>query len=121
MRLHGGRYRGQHSFSKACAIGTFFAALFFIALVMCGRVRAHDAPTGWSYPFSCCSTTDCRRVPADWIREQPDGFTIVMTGEIVGHQDARIKQSPDGEYHWCSVAGSNDSRTICLFVPPRGL
>jgi cupin superfamily acireductone dioxygenase involved in methionine salvage len=31
-----------------------------------------------------------------------------------------VKNSPDGVYHWCSVAGANDSKTICLFVPPKG-
>lgn len=41
------------------------------------------------------------------------GIRFVMT-------DARIKRSPDGKFHWCSVAGADDSRTICLFVPPRG-
>lgn len=89
------------------------------------RAAAHDArptaakPNGWSYPFSCCSGYDCREVSAMSVREQPDGYVIAGTGEVVGYQDRRIKDSPDGEYHWCSVAGKNDGKTICLFVPPR--
>ncbi len=35
-------------------------------------------------------------------------------------RDARIKESPDGEFHWCSVGGSDAGATVCLFVPPRG-
>lgn len=86
---------------------------------------AHDAiptaakPKGWAYPFSCCSGYDCREVPEAAISERPEGYVIEGTGEIVAYQDQRLKDSPDGEFHWCSVAGANDGRTICLFVPPR--
>ncbi len=86
---------------------------------------AHDAiptsakPQGWSYPFSCCSGYDCREVSSRQISEKPEGYVIKGTGEVVTYSDARLKDSPDGEFHWCSVAGADDSRTICLFVPPR--
>lgn len=86
---------------------------------------AHDAkptaakPQGWSYPFQCCSGYDCREVSSRAISERPEGYVIAGTGEVVAYKDKRIKDSPDGEYHWCSVAGKNDSKTICLFVPPR--
>lgn len=91
----------------------------------------HDAiptaaqPKGWPYPYACCSGLDCRQVgraPSHIkITERPEGYVISSTGEVVGYQDTRIRQSPDGEFHWCSVAGGDDSRTICLFVPPRGM
>lgn len=86
---------------------------------------AHDAkptaakPRGWSYPFACCSGYDCREVSSKQISERPEGYVIRGTGEVVAYSDGRLKDSPDGEYHWCSVAGADDSRTICLFVPPR--
>jgi hypothetical protein len=80
---------------------------------------AHDAPKGWSYPFACCSGYDCREVAPKSISERPEGYVIAGTGEVVGYNDKRLRDSPDGEYHWCSVAGANDGRTICLFVPPR--
>lgn len=88
--------------------------------------RVHDAlptprqPEGWSYPFACCSGYDCRRVAVRDVREGPDGYVIVGTGEVIAYGDPRLKDSPDGEFHWCSVAGANDGRTICLFAPPRG-
>ena len=103
--------------------------LAFLFLLSClafvPHARAHDAiatsakPQGWSYPYSCCSGIDCREVSAKAISERPEGYVIKGTGEVVAYSDTRIKDSPDGEYHWCSVAGANDSRTICLFVPPN--
>ena len=96
-----------------------------LAASMALPVAAHDAkptaarPQGWSYPFSCCSGYDCREVSSRQISEKPEGYVIKGTGEVVAYSDARLKNSPDGEYHWCSVAGADDSRTICLFVPPR--
>ena len=80
---------------------------------------AHDAPTGWTYPLSCCSGFDCREVSAAVIGERPEGYVIGPTGEVVAFSDTRLRNSPDGEYHWCSVAGADDGRTICLFVPPH--
>lgn len=85
-----------------------------------GTSEAHQAPTGWAYPKECCSNMDCREVSAEAISERPGGYVIEATGEQVGYSDPRIRQSPDGVYHWCSVAGGDDSRTICLFVPPQG-
>ncbi|TIR34682.1 MAG: hypothetical protein E5X35_07450 [Mesorhizobium sp.] len=94
---------------------------------MCGGAMAHDAtpaaatPQGWTYPFSCCSGYDCREVPDDWIVEGRDGYRVVISDELIPMSDTRIKQSPDGRFHWCSVAGANDGKTICLFAPPRGM
>ena len=79
---------------------------------------AHDAPKGWSYPFSCCSGFDCREVSAQAISQKSEGYVIKRTGEVVSYSDKRLRDSPDGEYHWCSVSGADNTRTICLFVPP---
>jgi len=81
--------------------------------------KAHDAPSGWSYPFSCCSNQDCRPVATKAISEKPQGYVINITGEVVPYADKRVRISPDGEFHWCSVAGEEKSRTLCLFVPPH--
>ncbi|MES0218022.1 hypothetical protein NKL07_21995 [Mesorhizobium sp. C280B] len=119
MRPHHGRMRGYHSMSLATSIALLLAAIAVVIFVMCGAASSHDAPTGWSYPFSCCSGYDCREVPDDWITESSDGYHIVITGEVIPMTDPKVKQSPDGRFHWCSVAGANDGKTICLFAPPR--
>jgi hypothetical protein len=95
------------------------AALLLPALAMPATALAHHAKSGWAYPYACCSDNDCREIPASVISERPEGYVINMTGEVVGYTDRRVKDSPDGVYHWCSIAGADDSRTICLFVPPR--
>jgi len=95
--------------------------------LLAGSAVAHDAmptaaqPNGWSYPFSCCSGYDCREVPKAAIGERPEGYVINGTGEVIAMTDTRIKDSPDGAYHWCSVGGAANGRTICLFVPPKGM
>lgn len=122
-----GRMRGDHFFSLALAVGVLIASVAFIIFVLCGGARAHDAiptaatPQGWTYPFSCCSGYDCRKVPASSISERPEGYVIDGTGEVLAYGDNRIRNSPDGEFHWCSVAGANDGKTICLFTPSRGM
>lgn len=119
--------------AKAVAQSLFLALRLF-GLAVLGLLAAsfgrpaiaHDAlptaaqPNGWSYPFSCCSGYDCREVSKKAISERPEGYVILGTGEVVAYTDARVKNSPDGAFHWCSVAGANNGRTICLFVPPRG-
>jgi hypothetical protein len=90
-------------------------------LALIGRASAHDAPTGWKYPWSCCSNMDCKEVQSSAVLEKPQGYVIQSTGEVVGYQDKRVKDSPDGEYHWCAhQAGIDAGQTICLFVPPKG-
>jgi len=96
-----------------------FLASFLLILAGTFAAGAHDAPKGWSYPFACCSGFDCREVASKAIAERPEGYVIQGTGEVVTYNDKRVRKSPDGEFHWCSVAGANDTRTICLFVPPR--
>ena len=113
------------------AIACALAVVLVWLPIMTKAAYPHEAtptaakPQGWSYPFSCCSGYDCREVGDGGgeakikITETPEGYRISSTGEIIAYSDTRIKDSPDGEYHWCSVAGADDSRTICLFVPPR--
>jgi hypothetical protein len=95
--------------------------LLLASLGPAGQASAHDAPTGWKYPWSCCSNRDCRQVQSPAVQEKPEGYVIQSTGEVVGYLDKRVKDSPDGEYHWCAhQAGIDAGHTICLFVPPKG-
>jgi len=106
---------------RGALVGLALTAAYCLAcwLILATRVHAHDAPTGWSYPFYCCSGYDCRQVSDDIVRERPEGYVIKRTGEVITYRDTRLKDSPDGKMHWCSVSGADDTRTICLFVPPR--
>ena len=87
-------------------------------IAMAVNAMAHEAASGFIYPGYCCSGIDCREIPASAISEQPDGLHL-PSGEVVGYHDTRIKDSPDGQTHWCSQGGSDTGKTICLFLPPR--
>jgi hypothetical protein len=64
---------------------------------------------------------DCHEIQSSAVLEKPEGYVIRATGEVVGYRDTRVKDSPDGRYHWCAhKAGSGAGQTICLFVPPKG-
>jgi hypothetical protein len=108
------------------AIWVFALSLAVLLVMGVVLARAHDAlptatkPLGWSYPFSCCSGYDCREILNSKVRETGYGYQV-PSGELVPYSDQRIKDSPDGEFHWCTVAGAEDGRTICLFAPPRGM
>lgn len=94
--------------------------LFFgIAVAFATSAGAHEAKTGWKYPYACCSDRDCREVADELISPMPEGYRIELNGEQLSYADTRIRPSPDGVYHWCSADGRDDTRTICLFVPPQ--
>ncbi len=99
------------------------AAMMVLGLAMllatCSVSDAHDAPSGWTYPLSCCSDYDCRAVETAAVLERPEGYVIAVTGEVIPMTSRKVRPSPDGLFHWCSVAGKDDGATICLFVPPR--
>jgi hypothetical protein len=98
----------------------FTVAAIATAVLAAMPARAHDAKSGWIYPLECCSNYDCREVADADIDEGPQGYVIKTTGEVIPMTDAKVKMSPDGEFHWCSRGGRQDGATICLFVPPRG-
>lgn len=81
--------------------------------------KAHEAKSGWRYPFACCSDRDCREVPVEAVKESKAGYVIKTTGEVISYGDKRIRPSPDGVFHWCSISGKSNTKTICLFVPPK--
>lgn len=110
------------SFAAALAIALLFAAWAWPAL---GHEATNIAgqPLGWKYPYNCCSDNDCRPVtsgPNGVVRETTAGYVIAASNEVIPYSDPRVKVSPDQDFHWCSVAGLDDSRTLCLFVPNRG-
>jgi hypothetical protein len=109
-------------------VGRFLFFLLAAAAIVAltAPAYAHDAkptaalPQGWSYPFACCANYDCRTTHTGEVLEKPEGYVIAGTGEVVPMTDKRVKDSPDGEFHWCAhQAGLDAGKTICLFVPPR--
>ena len=80
------------------------AAIAFSALSLV-PAAAHDAKTGWTYPLACCSDFDCREVAEADVLERPEGYVIRVTGEVIPMTSRKVRQSPDGVFHWCSVAG----------------
>ena len=96
------------------------AAIVSLSVIVSFPAAAHDAKSGWTYPLACCSDYDCREVADAEVLERPEGYVIKVTGEVIPMTSRKVRPSPDGVFHWCSVAGRNDGKTICLFVPPRG-
>ena len=99
-----------------CAI--IAVAVICFVLIWATESEGHEAPLGWRYPYACCSDKDCRQVSDASVKESASGYTV-PSGEVLAFNDRRIKDSPDGRFHWCSMDGLETSRTICLFVPPR--
>jgi len=118
----------SRSASAVRPAGRLLFSLFAIGAtaMLTASAFAHDAtptksmPQGWSYPFACCANYDCRTTHTGEVLEKPEGYVIAGTGEVVPMSDKRVKDSPDGEFHWCAhQAGLDAGKTICLFVPPR--
>lgn len=102
-------------------LGALAGAVIAVSMLVMGtRALAHEAPRGWSYGIECCSSIDCREVPASYVKETPKGYVMTKTGETLEYGDSRIKVSKDDGMHWCTVSGKDDARTICLYVPPKG-
>ncbi len=76
----------------------------------------------WAHDFYdkfCCHDRDCKPVPAASIRENPDGYLVRETGEVIPYRDRRIHPSPDNDFHRCSIRGEPDGQTLCIYAPPR--
>lgn len=78
----------------------------------------HEAPSGWTYPWACCSGMDCRPVSSARVKAGPGGYEL-PNGETVPYSSGKIRPSPDGAFHWCTQGGKDDTPTICLFAPAQ--
>lgn len=76
---------------------------------------AHQAPSGWTYDAVCCSNRDCRPISASEVEATARGWRIKRTGAVVPFSQAR--HSRDGAFHWCTVDGSDNGKTLCLYAP----
>lgn len=114
-----------------------FMGYFALALMVAGTIMlvwatgftwAHEAkptasqPLGWTYDYGCCSSIDCYEMADGEVEEVANTFVIRRTGEVIPADDPRIKRSKDEYYHQCTPAGNRDAkRSICLYVPDRGI
>lgn len=86
-------------------------------LAMPTPAKAHQAPSGWQYPYECCSDHDCYQITRDDIEIVDDGYLIKASRDHQIVPFSRAKASPDGGWHRCSVGGDPEAWTLCLFVP----
>lgn len=92
-----------------------------LLLFSTASVEAHEAALGWEYGWECCAGHDCFQETTDEVREQYDGYYIVLTAELIPYKDKRIKMSKDEFFHRCTRFGNPEAkRSICLYVPNRG-
>jgi len=96
--------------------GCLLAAFVFLTIAgSAPEAHAHRAPSGWQYPVSCCSGSDCYEIPASDLQEVMGAYKILATGQYFGF--SKVRFSPDGRYHRCSYNGDRRATTFCLFVP----
>jgi hypothetical protein len=119
MALFEGWSRGE--IATEVGLMVLGAALLVLAYCTTQDADAHDAPSGWTYGWECCSSMDCSQQAAASISEGSDGYTIKETGEVISYDDKRIKRSKDEYFHRCTHnADPKDPHSICLYVPDRG-
>lgn len=75
------------------------------------------------YTWDCCSGRDCKPIPVGDVKGTPDGWQIVITGEVIAYGAKQIKDSPDGSFHRCARSADFSAKgvTLCLYVPPAGV
>jgi hypothetical protein len=86
--------------------------------------HAHEAASGWSYPWECCSSTDCWETSSKTERDPVPtaaGWQL-QDGSVVPFNMTR--QSPDGAFHVCRRGGQltgavirPSNSPVCLWVP----
>lgn len=94
--------------ARAALTAAFLAAAGLLA------AGAHEAPSGWPYPPSCCHGTavggDCQMIPREAVRIGPAGYEVTLTPIDHPMVERRIhftvpygseRPAPDGEYHVC--------------------
>jgi hypothetical protein len=86
-----------------------------IALLLATPALGHNAPSGWSYPISCCSTHDCRPVACDALEEIEDGkVRDIEHGQV--YERTMVQSSGDHHCHVCTRGGAPTGAPICAFT-----
>lgn len=108
----GGAVDWRTGLRAGLAVAGFAIAMFFALIV---ASAAHDAPTGWTYPWECCSGHDCGEIAADRVKLVASGY-LVDGKHLVPHKD--VKKSPDGAFHACFPT---PDILRCFWAPPLGV
>lgn len=108
------------------------ASLAMVLFLAAGAMpaHAHEAPSGWDYPFYCCLDSDCAPIDAGAVREGGGGFIVTIApGQHPMWSRERhapltldipydkAKPSPDGHWHLC-IDDAGD--LLCFFAPVGG-
>ena len=111
-----------------CATYRAVAAAVLLLVLTTPLGYAHDANSGWSYPWECCSSMDCWEVGMGGPELDPipsPGGWKLSDGAVVPFHLAR--SSPDGRFHVCRRGGQPTGAVItpyerpaCLWVPADG-
>ena len=94
------------------ALAAFASGIF-------GGAHAHDAPSGWNYPFACCSGFDCRPVEARVISERPEGYVI---GDVIMFRESETEFNLVGRaptVSWVQYQASIGNYDVKLTEDPR--
>lgn len=96
-------------------VAIFAFMLAFMAAVFPMPLRAHEAPSGWSYPWQCCSNQDCRPVACDTLEEIEGGkVRDIENGQT--YERNMVQSSGDAKCHVCTEQGKLDGKGLCVFV-----
>lgn len=103
--------------AESVAVSALVAAIVMLVfMILNDHAEGHDF-----YTIECCSDKDCGPVADTAVQATPAGWRIVETNEVIEYGSKKIKESPDGRFHWCSRNPEfpPQLRTICLYVPPQ--
>jgi len=117
-----------------CGLSAMIVVAGFMWLFMTWTAKAHDAPSGMSYPSWCCQGTradgtgDCDPIPSRTVKEIPGGWVItigpgdhplVTKNHVFVKKYGEERRSTDGEYHICLWPDENTAR--CFLSPDKGV
>ena len=104
-----------------------------ILILTTAKTRAHDAASGFQYPFQCCGGYDCSEIPSAFVKIDGEGYAITIppgghpqwskdrTSDFTAHfkfDDAPA--SPDGAYHLCILGYADPPRASCFWHAEAG-
>ncbi len=87
--------------------------------ILFALMLTHYAPSGWEYPWFCCSGHDCHVIDCNKLTPTEDGWKYPdPLGFLTFNKE--VRSSPDGECHGCWVFDKDSVHAPvgrCLFMP----